>query len=206
MMEALRKVARLGLLVTVCAGPPAIAQTGLQQAASAGRLAIARPAAMSALLAPAQAPEAEGYKMWRGSAGVFIPTDTPDGFTSDLGFTVALDRYLRRDTAHDILVGLRYARYGAKRNLTGGRTANADVDIFYPNIAYHWLLGAERRYYVGVGVGISILHSAEGDSNTNFAGDVGVGYDLDWGFVEAKILGGTKRANQGVALSVGARF
>ena len=147
-------------------------------------------------------------KMWELSGGAFIPTDIPSGMSSSTGFSVAVKRFLMRGTANDLLVGFRYSQYDWSSSGVNGQT-----NLYSPTAEYHWRLGAQRRFYVGVGLGIVLANvSASGfgasasANKTDFAGSFLLGYEFPSIFVELASAGGERRAEQGFIISVGARF
>jgi hypothetical protein len=152
--------------------------------------------------ANASDPGSQQDKMFRASIGLFMASDIPEGVSADTGFTISLERSLSRTQSGEVLVGVRYSRYGVSDEWDA-----ADVSLFHPTVEYHWLLGSEKQTYIGLGIGM-VFASMTGDNgkSNDIAGSFVVGKDFGPAFAELRTVGGGKRAEQGVILAVGSRF
>ena len=145
----------------------------------------------------------EGEKMWRFSAGAFLPTNTPGIFSSDTGYSLAFDRYLERGHNTAVLARFRYSHYGLTNLLYD---ENADIDLYEPSVDLQWRFGPSHRAYIGPGLGIVIGHSADGSNSSDLAVNFALGYETEATFLEMTVTTAGKSVEQGVILGGGVRF
>ncbi len=141
--------------------------------------------------------EADG-RIWRISAGVFLPTNAPSGTTGDAGYSVSAGVTLRQDTQGQWLGSLRYSRY----RLSSG----SDIELVNPMVEYHWRFGADQRVYAGPGLGMIFGKNRGGGNTSSVAVSLAAGYNFSALFAEARYVSGVKKGENGFILSVGGRF
>jgi hypothetical protein len=141
--------------------------------------------------------------LWRGSVGIFTPSNVPFGLRYGSGATVSLEKLVREKAEASQVYGvaLRHSTY----TLSNGQRLNlssASVEMRH----YHNPNGERYGAYGGVGLGVVSARNTAAGSGTHALYSLSLGTEWSRRFVEARWQLGNHAREHGITLSYGKKW